>query len=445
MKSSCLGHITRRDATKLLGAALLSRFVLLPFAHAQPLGQRATAGENWPTDADIDFLDEMQRAACLYFTEQVDAASGQVLDRALNQNPTGVRDSRFVSSIAATGFGLTALCIAEKRRYITAAQSRRQVLATLRFHFNKLHHEYGFFYHFNNVETGEPAINSEISPMDTAIFLCGVLTCRAHFRDPEITRLATQLYERVEWPWMLNTGRTFSKGWRPDIGFVYSRWDHYSELMMMYLLAIGSPNHPIGADHWSSFTRPHMEFREYQYISGHDPLFVHQYSHAWFDFAHKRDAYTNYFTNSVIATRAHKAFCLSLNRGYTEDFWGISASDWEHGYTAWGGPPLIGPVDGSVTPSATSGSLPFLPRECLRVQRSMKETYGENAWGRYGFCDSFHPALSWFDPDVLGIDLGIGLLMAENLRTGFVWNTFMQNPEAVVAMKMCGFRDEPNQ
>ena len=105
----------------------------------------------------------------------------------------------------------------------------------------------------------------------------------------------------------------------------------------------------------------------------------------------------------------------------------------------------MGPVDGSVTPSATSGSLPFLPRECLRVQRSMRDTYGENAWGRYGFCDSFHPALSWFDPDVLGIDLGIGLLMAENLRTGFVWNTFMQNPEAVVAMKMCGFRDEPNQ
>src|SRR5579871_6164693 len=279
MKFACPGHITRRDATKLLSAALLSRSVPLSFAHAQTSSQQSNPAESWPTEADIDFLDEMQRAACLYFTEQVDAASGQVLDRALNQNPTGVRDSRFVSSIAATGFGLAALCIAEKRRYITTAQSRRQVLATLRFHFNKLHHEYGCFYHFNNVETGEPAINSEISPMDTAIFLCGVLTCRAHFRDPEIARLATQLYERVEWPWMLNTGMTFSKGWRPDIGFIYSRWDHYSELMMMYLLAIGSPRHPIGADHWSSFTRPRMEFREYQYISGHDPLCVHQLLH----------------------------------------------------------------------------------------------------------------------------------------------------------------------
>src|SRR5579871_1080561 len=245
MKSSRLGHITRRDATKLLSTAFLSTCASLPFAHAQTADQQHTAGDNWPNEEDINFLEELQRAACLYFTEQVDPASGQVLDRALNQNPTGARDSRFVSSIAATGFGLVGLCIAEKRRYITTAQSRRQVLATLRFHFNKLHHEYGFFYHFNNVETGEPAINSEISPMDTAIFLCGVLTCRAHFRDPEIARLATQLYERVEWPWMLNTGMTFSKGWRPDIGFIYSRWDHYSELMMMYLLAIGSPRHPI--------------------------------------------------------------------------------------------------------------------------------------------------------------------------------------------------------
>ena len=107
-------------------------------------------------------------------------------------------------------------------------------------------------------------------------------------------------------------GKTFSKAWRPDIGFVYSRWDHYSELMMLYLLAIGSPTHPIAPDHWNNFTRPKVEFGPYTYISGHDPLFVHQFSHAWFDFAHRRDAYADYFANSIIATRAHKAFCLSL-------------------------------------------------------------------------------------------------------------------------------------
>jgi hypothetical protein len=241
---------------------------------------------------------------------------------------------------------------------------------------------------------------------------------------------------------MLNGGKTFSMGWRPETGFISTRWDHYSELMMLYLLAIGSPANPISPESWSAFTRPPMTFGPYTFISGKDPLFVHQYSHAWFDFARQRDAYADYFANSIAATRAHKAFCLGLNRGYTDDYWGVSASDWEHGYTAWGGPPLQGPVDGSVVPCATAGSLPFLPRDCVRVLRALRDNFGKDAWGRYGFCDAFHPDLHWYDPEVLGIDLGIGLLMAENLRTAFVWDTFMQNPEPAHAMKACGFKSE---
>ncbi len=431
--------ITRRSALKLLGGALFAGRNSSSLLRALPAAQQSGYPTTSPSEEDNAFLDDMQRSACLYFTEQVEPSNGQVLDRAFNKNTTGTRDPRFVSSVASTGFGLTALCIADRRRFISTSQARKQVLATLKFHLNSMPHEHGFLYHFNDVETGQPLINSEVSPIDTSIFLCGALTCRAHFNDPEITHLATQLYNRVEWPWMLNTGKTFSKAWRPDTGFVYSRWDHYSELMMLYLLAIGSPTHPIPPDHWNNFTRPKVEFGPYTYISGHDPLFVHQYSHAWFDFAHRRDAYADYFVNSIIATRAHKAFCLSLNRGYTEDFWGVTASDWQHGYTAWGGPPLLGPVDGSVVPAATAGSLPFLPAECLRVLRSLKDNYSDEAWGRYGFCDAFHPSLSWYDPDVLGIDLGISLLMAENLRTGYVWGTFMKNPEPFAAMKMTGF------
>jgi hypothetical protein len=392
------------------------------------------------SDLDIEFLEDMQHCACLYFTEQADPATGQVLDRATNKTSTGRLDNRFVSSIAATGFGLTALCIADRRNYFARDRLIKQVLTTLQFHLDKMPHEHGFFYHFNDVKTGQPLINSEVSSVDTAILLCGVLTCRAYFNDPRITDLATQLYNRVDWPWMLNGGKTFSMGWHPSTGFIATRWDHYSELMMLYLLAIGSPTHPVPAESWSAFTRPSVKYGVFEFISGRDPLFVHQYSHAWFDFARKQDAYANYFVNSIVATRAHKAFCLSLNRGYSNDYWGVSASDWEHGYTAWGGPPLMGPVDGSVVPCAAAGSLPFLPRECVRVLRSLKDSYGLDAWGRYGLCDAFHPDLHWYDPDVLGIDLGIGLLMAENLRTAFVWDTFMQNPEPVAAMKACGFR-----
>jgi hypothetical protein len=174
---------------------------------------------------------------------------------------------------------------------------------------------------------------------------------------------------------------------------------------------------------------------------------VHQYSHAWFDFRNKRDHYADYFANSVTATRAHHAFCLDLGKPYSDDYWGISASDSQHGYTAWGGPGKhndsekegFGGIDGSVVPYATAGSLPFVPEACMRVQRALKQQYGEKAWGRYGFCDAFHPEAGWYDPDVLGIDLGIAVLMAENLRTGFVWKTFARNKEVAVGMKRAGF------
>jgi hypothetical protein len=439
MRSSGPKGITRRNAAKMLAGSLLYQQTQAPLAHALAFAAPKNQTNALSPEEDT-FLDDMERSACLYFYEQADPNTGQVLDRAVNKTSTGDRDRRFVSSIAATGFGLTALCIAHHRQYLPAERVRQRVLTTLQFHVRPMPNEHGFFYHFNDVKTGLPLLNSEVSPIDTAILLCGILTCRAYFNDPKVTSLATQIYERIDWPWMLDGGNTFSLGWLPATGFLAPRWDHYAEMMMLYLLAIGSTKKPVDPSVWNNFSRPRMRFERFQYISGHDPLFIHLYSHAWFDFSSKRDAYADYFENSITAVRAHKAFLFSLNRGYNDDYWGITASDWMHGYAAWGGPPLMGPVDGSVVPCATAGSLPFLPKDCLRVLRSLKETYGKDAWGRYGPCDAFHPSLHWFDPDVLGIDLGIGLVMAENLRTGFVWNTFMQNPEVVNAMKLCGFR-----
>ena len=388
---------------------------------------------------DEAFLDDMQRRACLYFVEQAGAESGQVLDRAAANSTDGKRDPRRMASIAATGFGLTALCIGEKRGYMTHEAARAQVLRTLHFLAERMPAEHGFFCHFNDVDTGKPWPNVEWSSIDTALLLCGVLTARAHFAsDPEIRRLATLLYERVDWPWMLNGGTEFSMGWKPKTGFLQARWNHYCELMMIPLLAMGSPSHPVGPEVWSAWSRPKITFDGLTYVSGNDPIFTHQYSQAWFDFRHRQDAFANYFENSVTATKAHEAFCLSLGAPYSENYWGISASDSQAGYQAWGGPPKQGGIDGSVVPYATAGSLPFLPEGCLRVQRSLKELYGAKAWGRYGFCDALHPQANWYDPDVLGIDLGISVVMAENLRSGFVWTTFGRNPEVAVAMRKAG-------
>jgi hypothetical protein len=433
--------ISRRGMAKMLAGALAASLSSPRFGWGQATALPEQRNDFPLSPEELYFLNDMERAACLYFYEQADPATGQVLDRAVNKNPNGALDPRPITSIAATGFGLTGLCIADKRNYLPFVDIRARVITTLDFYLNKMEHQHGFFSHYNDAKTGRAFSFSEVSSIDTCILLCGALTCRAYFDDPKIHDLATQLYHRVEWPWMLNGGLTFSMGWRPQSGFLSTRWDHYCELMMLYLLAIGSPTHGVDASFWKNFSRQRIDYGPYVYIGEADPLFVHQFSHAWFDFQGKRDAYADYFRNSVLATQAHKAFCLSLDRGYSDDYWGITASDWEHGYAAWGGPPLIGPVNGSVVPCAAAGSLPFLPEECLHVLRSLKQTFGDDAWGRYGFCDCMHPQLDWYDTDVVGIDVGISLLMAENLRSGFVWKTFMQNPEATTAMQRVGFHD----
>ncbi len=387
---------------------------------------------------DEQLLEEIQRAAFLFFWDEASPTTGQVKDRALASGGGTER----MSSIAATGFGLTSLCIADHRGYAKSAEIRDRVRNTLRF-LDHMPNEHGFFFHFIDLETGRRWEKCELSSIDSSLLLCGVLTARQYFNDPEIQDLATRIYERVEWPWMLNGGPTFSMGWHPESGFLAARWNHYCELMMIYLLAIGSPSHPVSPDTWKAWSRPVINYRGIEYISGNDPLFTHQYSHAWFDFRNKRDDYADYFENSVKATRAHKLFCLSLHDkfpDYSEDLWGISASDYAGGYTAWGGPPAIGPIDGSIVPCATGGSLAFLFEDCIRVQRTLRGPYGNRAWKRYGCVDAFNPRSGWYDVDVLGIDQGITMLMAENYRTGLVWEVFMKNPEAQQAMAKAGFR-----
>jgi hypothetical protein len=442
--------LTRREILRICGMGLLAS----PFVSAAACGERASQSFVEPKGApyegtDEQLLDELQRASFDFFWNEASPKTGQVKDRAL---ATGINDSHTMSSIAATGFGLTSLCIGDRRGYGKSAEILERVRKTLRFLANDLPNEHGFFYHFIHMETGQRWEKCELSSIDSSILLCGVLTARQYFADHEIQDLATKIYNRVDWPWMLNGGRTFSMGWHPESGFLKVRWDHFCELMMIYLLAIGSPTHPVDASSWDAWTRPKIKYQGIEYISGNDPIFTHQYSHAWFDFRNKRDAYANYFENSVKATKAHRLFCLSLrNRfpDYSENLWGISASDYAKGYTAWGGPSAqggtLGPVDGSIVPCATGGSLAFLFDDCIRVLRNLRGPYHEKVWKKYSFVDAFNPLTNWYDADVLGIDLGITMLMAENHRTGFVWEQFMKDEDAKRGMARAGFHPDNPQ
>ena len=395
------------------------------------------------TESDDAFLNDLSHAAFTYFWEQSDPGTGLVRDRA-HADGTSVG----VASIAATGFGLTAMCIGAQRQWITADLARARVRTTLRFFAFRAFQEHGWFYHWMNPATGAREWKSEVSSIDTALLLAGVLTARQYFAsDAEIARLATRIYSRVDFPWMLNGDpMLLSMGWTPENGFIQNRWDHYCELMILYILAIGSPTQAISPASWYAWARPEISYAGYTYITG-GPLFIHQYSHAWVDFRGRRDhTQTDYFANSVAATRAHRAFCLSLARqfpaSYSADLWGITASDSAKGYLVWGGPPMDPEIDGTLTPSAPGGSLMFSPEICIPALRAMHRQFGSRVYGRYGFVDAFNPTTGWTDPDVLGIDLGITLLSAENARTGSVWTWFMANPEPVHALELVGLKSK---
>ncbi|MGZ4821380.1 MAG: glucoamylase family protein [Terriglobales bacterium] len=437
--------LSRREVLK----GILATAAAVPFgrsagkAFAESQGQ-SVCGKGPPppthlSDDDDRFLEALERANFLYFWEHANPESGLVKDRCKANGP----DNTVVASIAATGFGLTALCIGHQRGYVGLDEARERVAVTLRFLSKKLTTHRGFFFHFANVSTGERVWDSEVSSLDTAILLCGILTCRQYFEPhSEISHLAYDIFNRVDWTWLSEDTTLLSGGWAPEIGFLSYRWQSYSELMMMYLLGLGSLTYPLRPEAWTAWKRTTFEYDGLRYIGSFAPLFVHQYSQAWFDFRGQRDRYTDYFQNSIAATEAHRRFCLELNNqfpDYSEDLWGITASDSQKGYVVWGGPPAIGPIDGTVVPSAAAGSLPFLPQPAMRVLRTIKDRYPK-AWNKYGFVNAFNPLKQWYDPDVIGIDTGITMLMAENARTGFVWQTFMKNLEAQRGMRRAGFK-----
>jgi hypothetical protein len=459
--------VSRRDClrtfARLATAAALNFSPLAsPIAHAFPQNPRVGPPQLPPqaatpaapattsaatryrfTPKEDAFLEEIESTTFQFFWESADPTTGLVKDRSLAKQ----QDARNVASIAATGYGLTALCIAAERGWQPKNAILDRVLITLKFAAEKLPHEHGFFYHFLKMDTGERVFKSELSNIDTSIFLCGALTCRAYFANHEISELVATIYDRIDWPWFLKGGSakelTLSKGWTPENGFIKDRWDTYAELMILYLLGIGANKTPLPVECWDAWHRPIFEFNGIRYVGAYAPIFAHQFSHAWFDFRGRHDKYADYFTNSAIATEVHKIWCLEMSRDfpdYTEDLWGITASDSQKGYTGWGGPPLIGHPDGSVVPAATAGSLPFLPQETLRVLTTIREKYSPTAWTTYGFVDAFNPLNNWASPDVIGIDAGITILMAENARTGFIWETFMRNPEIRRAFDKVNFQ-----
>lgn len=437
---------------------------------------------NTPRASEGALLDDVERRTFLFFWDLADPNTKLIPDRA----PTPS-----FSSIAAVGFGLTAYGIGAHRGYVTREQAAERTLATLQSMLamkqgaeaSGVSGYKGFYYHFLDMKTGERFKTVELSTVDTALLVAGALFAQSYFdRDNETERAireaAERMYARVEWPWAQTRAPLISMGWKPEEGFLGWDWRGYNEAMLVLVLALGSPTHPVDATAWDAYTETYKwgEFYGQEHLL-FSPLFGHQYSHVWIDFRGIRDAYMrergiDYFENSRRASIAQHAYAVDNPQGwrdYGDSIWGLTACDGPmdatvtvdgkprtfQSYAARGATMDDIRDDGTIAPTAAISSIVFTPDLSMKAMRAMSTRYGENLYSKYGFVDAFNPTLrsttnelkhgridpelGWFDIDYLGIDQGPIIAMIENHRSGLVWETMKKNPHVIRGLKRAGF------
>jgi hypothetical protein len=419
--------------------------------------------------------EELKKRTFDYFWKTTDTLLYQVLDR----YPT-----KTFSSIAATGFGLSAYITGIENKYITRNQGADRVKNTLHvlFHLPQgpqstdVSGHQGFFYHFLTLDKAHRFKQVELSSIDTGLLMAGILSCMSYFDNPEdetekeIRALADNLYRRVNWQWMMKSNGIMSMGWHPEKGFIESEWAGYNEAMVLLIMAMGSPTYPIADNAWSKWCSSYVIDTFYGHKNVQfDPLFGHQYSHVWIDFRGIRDSImsslnNDYFENSRNATLSNRSYCLSNPgswKGYDRNCWGLTACDGPafikktvegterqfYDYKARGACSFQIVDDGTIAPTAAGGSFPFTPIESEECLAFMWNTYYEDLIGEFGFKDAFnlsytdakHPK-GWFDVDYLGIDQGPILLQIENHDSELIWNIMKKNPYIIKGLQRAGFK-----
>ena len=493
-------------AAAFLGPLLAVACRLEPAAGAPaPAAAAAPAARLLPQDER--FLDQLEERTFRWFWDLANPANGLVPDRA---------PSPSFSSVAAVGFGLTAYPIGVERGWVTRAQARARVLATLRFLLAApqgpapagMTGYHGFFYHFLDMGTGRRFKDVELSPIDTALLMAGVLVDGSYFDaaagspgDPRgeeaaIRAAAEELYTRVDWRWMQPHPPDVALGWSPESGYIPYEWRGYNEAVILYVLALGSPTHPVDEEAWRRYTSTYLwgEYFGQQYLA-FTPLFGYQYPHLWIDFRGIRDAFmrahaSDYFESARRATLAQRAYAIANPEGFRDygpEIWGLTACDGPgdftleidghsrvfHGYWARGAAPTGVRDDGTLAPTAAASAIAVAPEIALPAMEEMSRRYGGRLLTAYGFLDAWNPTLrsansaatgdgrsrgrpaatrphrvergsvdpgaGWFDSDALGIDQGPIVAMIENYRSGLIWRLMRRNPHLVRGLRRAGF------
>ena len=422
-----------------LNPALLEMFRLVVFTFLTWFVCFPLAWAEEKVSSDQAFLDEIERKALDYFLTERNPETGLVRDWAWN----GPGESVSPASVAASGFALTAYGVGVERGWLKKENGIELARQALLFLNHQAPQEHGFFYHFLTMGQGARAGKSEVSPIDTTLAVAGVLFAGEYFKDPEIKALAREIWERIDWTWMLNGDKTFALAWSPERKFYPARWSNFDESLLMYFLALGSPTHPIPESSWGALRRPVGSYGRLCLIQS-PPLFTHQFPHIWIDFRDKHDRFADYFENSKNATLAQRQCAIDQSqkfKSYGPDSWGLTATEGPAGYKAYGAPPGWATHDGTVAPSACGASIVFTPDESISCLKYIREHYGDKLWGRYGFSDSFNRDLNFYSKKVFAINQGLLLLMIENYRSRLIWDVMNRIPETKEAFKRAGFQD----
>ncbi len=401
---------------------------------------------------DEQFLDLIERRAFNFFWENQSPMTGLFADSSWGGD----------ASIAVTGFGLTALCLGAERGWVNKKEAKERALLCLNTFIknpddkNDIYADgkFGFFYHFLDMETVQRAGDTEISIIDTALFLCGAITAGEYFGG-EVKKATEMLYQQVKWEEFFDKKyNQFYVGWDPNFGYMKYHWNIYTdEVILISLLAIGSPTQPVNSDAFYSWLRKKGDYKngkEFIY-SWQGGLFTYQYAHIWFDFRGIVDKENiNWWQNSVNATKTGIEFCLdnaNKHKGFGKNSWGITSCDTPQGYTMTHGfaPCVLGePIfDGTISPSGPAGSIIFTPIESLNALRNFYNNYPK-LWGVYGFKDSFNLDNNWYSQQYFGLGAGITLLMIENFRSEFIWRYFMKNIYVQKALEKAKFQEKSN-
>jgi len=421
--------------------------------------------------SDEELLDRLQRAAFDYFLENVNPQNGLVAD---TSRPNSA------ASIAVVGFALSCYPIGVERGWMTRAEAVKLTLAALRFFWNSQQgngddvtgHK-GFYYHFLDMRTGLRVWRCELSMVDTALLIAGVLVAATYFSENkdderEIRELAEAMYKRVDWRWAQGSTPTLRQGWKPKSGFLHYGWEGYNEATILYVLSMASPDSPTSDDSYAGWTATY----QWENIYGYDvlyggPLFMHQFSHAWIDFAGIRDAFmreknSDYFENSRRSTYLHRDYARHNPYdfgGYNDNLWGLSAGDGPggfrarverrphrfSGYAARGAP--FGPDDGTIAPWSYPASMPFAPEICLPALRHLLDRY-PGVVSNFRLPSGFNPTLAnrrkfgrdgWVSEGYYGLDQGIVVMMIENHRSRLLWKLMRSNQHIRRGLLKAGF------